>query len=132
MTVNITDADTYIDANVVVCEDWDDSDENRKTRMLNVASRVLTRRYLGYTIPDNAVYDYASFLATVFNDTNKYAQQGALGFAVSGVVSFSFKGTQIDPYKDIPKSVTTLINDEPANATLPEVSGGRSVKWTVL
>jgi hypothetical protein len=132
MAVNITDADAYIDASVIVCEDWDDSDESRKTRLLNKASNVLANKYVGYTIPDSAAYEYASFLATVFNDTNKYAQQGALGFAVSGVVSFSFKGTQVKPFNDIPKAVVQLINDDESNADLPSLSSGRGVKWTVL
>lgn len=91
MTLNITDADSYINQHVIDIEDWTDADEAKKQRIINVANTTLTRRFPGVTIPDGAVYEFSATLATVFNDTNRLAQQGVASFSVSGVASFTFK-----------------------------------------
>jgi hypothetical protein len=131
MALNITDADTYISLNVIHIEDWTDSDSQRKQRLINVASRTLTTKFSDYVIPDEAVYEFAAKLATIFNDTNVQAQSGVQGFSLSGVASFTFKGdipTDLD--RMIPKQVGDLISA--ANPDLPPVKLGRRVGWTVL
>ena len=85
MTLSIEDADAYINAYVIDNEDWVEADESKKQRILNVANRTLSTEYPGYTIPDEAVYDYSSTLAVVFNDTNRLQQQGVASFSVTGV-----------------------------------------------
>lgn len=128
MAVNVTDADAYIGANVIVTEDWEEADEAKKLRILNVAATTLTRRFPSVTIPDNAVYDFAAVLATAFNDTNKYAQQGISSYSVSGVATFGFANTGAKDLADmIPKSTVALINE----VNEVKVSLSRA-KWTVL
>ncbi|WP_276914112.1 hypothetical protein [Aneurinibacillus aneurinilyticus] len=130
MALSITDADAYITLNVLSIEDWTDSDEQRKQRMINVASRTLSTKFSKYTIPDNAVYEFAAYLSRMFNDTNVQAQSGVQGFALSGVASFNFKRDIPTELTDmIPKHVLDMINE--ANPDLPNV-GGRRVSWTVL
>jgi hypothetical protein len=127
MAVNITDADTYIQANVIDIEDWLDADNAKKQRILNVAESVLTRKYPDYTIPDDAVYEYAAALAIAFNDTNRLNNHGIASFSITGVGSFNFKDTQrrdLDAF--IPKRSLEIIGD--AN----DVKLGKRVKWTVL
>lgn len=92
MAVNITEADAYIGLNVIDIEDWNDSDDAKKQRLLNVAERVLTNRFSNYTIPDNAVYEYGAALAIAFNDTNRLNNHGIASFALEGM-SFNFKDT---------------------------------------
>ncbi|KYC67177.1 hypothetical protein [Heyndrickxia coagulans] len=128
MAVNVTDADAYIGANVIVTEDWEEADEAKKLRILNVAATTLTRRFPSATIPDDAVYDFAAVLATAFNDTNKYAQQGISSYSVSGVATFGFANTGAKDLADmIPKSTVALINE----VNEVKVSLSRA-KWTVL
>lgn len=136
MAVNLADANAYIDQYVIDNEDWKDADDAKKQRILNVAARTLSTKYPQYTIPDEAVYEYAAVLAVVFNDTNRLTQQGVTSFAVDGVGSFNFKDTGVrTPGEDIeqyiPKTAIDLINAVPANAELPKI-GYRSVKWLVL
>jgi len=128
MAVNITDANTYIQANVIDIEDWRDADDAKKQRILNVAQNTLQRRFPQYTIPDEAVYEFAAVLAVVFNDTNRLKQHGIDSFTIDGVGSFKFRGGPVDVESQIPKTALALIGD--ANGV--KLSSGRRVMWTVL
>ena len=123
MAVNIFDADSYIETNVIVIDDWTDSDDDKKQRILNVASATLTRVYPNYTIPDNAVYEFVAVLATAYNDTNAQKQNGVKQFSVSGI-SYTF-GEKQSIESLIPSVARNLIGKENG------VSLSR-VKWTVL
>jgi len=130
MSLSVIDADSYINQHVIDIEDWTDADEAKKQRIINVANTTLVRRFPEMTIPDNAVYEFSALLATVFNDTNRLAQQGVASFSLSGVASFTFKNAGAQELsKLITQSVIDLINE--ANPDLPPVSV-RAVKWTVL
>jgi hypothetical protein len=128
LALSIDAANAYISSNVIDIDDWNDADEAKKQRILNVATRTLSRQFPNVTIPDEAVYEFSAVLATVFNDTNKLAQQGVSSYTVSGVASFTF----FDPgakhlYRFIPPTVVDLIND--VNDKKVSLS---NVKWTVL
>lgn len=131
MAVNITEADAYIAQWVIVTEDWLDADEASKTRLLNVASRTLTTRFPKYTIPDAAVYETAAAFATVFNDTNKLAQQGVQAFSLSDVASFTFRYGPKELAELIPETALAIIADDPANEELPKPAK-RRVGWSVM
>ncbi|MGM1023546.1 MAG: hypothetical protein ACQEXV_24170 [Bacillota bacterium] len=111
MAITITEADEYIRFNCIDTEDWIDSDDERKTRLMNVAARTISRKYPKYTIPDPAVYEFANVLSIKFNDTFKNAQNGATGFSVAGI-SFQFQDVNKDVDKMIPQSVLDLIGEE--------------------
>ncbi|NHN31134.1 hypothetical protein [Paenibacillus agricola] len=133
MAVSITDADAYIALNCIVIGDWMDADAASKQRMLNVAGRTLSVKYPKYTIPDTAVYEFSNVLATVFNDTNKLAQEGVTNFALTGTASFSFKddlvrGPGADLAKLIPQSALDLISAENGGIPLSK----RNVGWSVM
>jgi hypothetical protein len=96
MAIEVTSADNYVNAYVIANEDWIECEAEKKQRILNVASQVLVDKYEGYVVPDEAVYEYAATLATVFNDTNKMQQQGVAGFSVTGVGSFTFKENNVN------------------------------------
>lgn len=128
MALNITDADAYILMNVIDIEDWNDSDSEKKQRILNVANHTLTNKYKQYTIPDNAVYEFAAALAIAFNDTNRMNNQGIAGFSITGVGSWNFKDTQrrqLDAF--ITQAVYDLIG-EANGVTLSARRVGRSVR----
>jgi len=128
VAINITDANVYIESNVIDIEDWQGSDDDKKQRILNVANTVLTRKYGDYIIPDEAVYEYAASLAIAYNDTNRLNNQGIAGFSITGVGSFNFKDTlQRDLESFIPKTAIDLIGE-----TNGVKLGGRQAKWTVL
>ncbi|MCR8843084.1 hypothetical protein NQ117_05280 [Paenibacillus sp. SC116] len=132
MAVNITDATVYISANCIDIEDWTESDDAKKQRIVNVASRTLTTQYSKYTIPDSAVYEFANVLAIIFNDQNRLSKHGVTSFSVSGVASFSFDassitGPDVDLSKFIPQSALTIIGAENGVKL-----GKRQAKWTVL
>ncbi len=115
-------AEEYIRFNTLDSEDFIDADDDRKTALLNVSSRELTRKFTAYTIPDEAVYLFANTLASAFNDTNKLSQQGVAGFSIKGI-SFTFKDwAKRDIDVLIPPEVYELVG----------APSGRSVKWTVL
>lgn len=126
MAYNILEADEYIRLNTLDNEDYFDSDDTRKTALLNVSSRTLTNKfgYLledGEVIPSEAVYEFASVLAYIFNDTNKLAQQGQASFSIRGI-STTFKDwSQRDLSEFIPESVYTILG-----------VSKRSPKWTVM
>jgi hypothetical protein len=128
MAVNSFDADSYIEVNVIDIEDWQDCDADKKDRIITVANLTLSRKFTDYTIPDNAVYEFASVLATAFNDTNRLNNQGIASFSITGVSSFNFKDTQrrdIDSF--IPEVVYQLIGE----ANDVKLSR-RRVGWSVL
>ena len=121
-------ATEYITLNTLDNEDFIDGDTTRKTALLNVASRTLSRKFNGLTIPNEAVYLFGAVLASAYNDTNKLQQQGVAGFSIKGI-SFTFKDWAkkgLDAL--VPTEVIDLINE----ANDVEVSSGRSVKWTTL
>lgn len=122
MTWDIEAASQYIRLNTLDNEDFIDADDERKTALLNVASRTLSRKYSGYTIPDEAVYLFSAVLAAAFNDTNKLGQQGIASFSVRGI-AFTFKDWAKKGLDDlIPEEVAELVG----------APSGRQVKWTVL
>ncbi|HDR4869080.1 TPA: hypothetical protein QCR55_005577 [Bacillus cereus] len=127
----IAEATEHIDAYVISNEDWHDADDDKKVRLMNAADRTLKKKFRGNTIPDNAIYEFAAYLAIVYNDTNKMQQHGIASFSVTGVGSFTFKENNVSsavgqPLKDlIPDSVVELI--EEVNDDL-HVSG-RNVGW---
>ncbi|MFC4103604.1 hypothetical protein [Paenibacillus xanthanilyticus] len=133
MALTIEDATAYIALNCIDIEDWADADDAKKQRIVNVAQRTLTTRYASYTIPDNAVYEFANVLATVFNDTNRLQQQGVSGFSLQGAASFTFKtesvtGPAADLTKFIPQTALDLISAANGGVKLSR----RNVGWTVL
>ena len=128
MEWDLITAEAYISLNTLDNEDFIDGDDTRKTALLNVASRTLTRKFSGLTIPKEAVYLFGAALASAYNDTNKLAQQGVAGFSIKGV-SFTFKDWAkkgLDAY--ISEEIIDIINEE--NGV--ELSTGRAVKWTTL
>jgi hypothetical protein len=129
MAVNIIDATTYIESNVIVIDDWTDSDEAKKQRLLNVALSTLTRVYSQYTIPDEAVYEFAAVLSVAFNDTNIQKQNGVKQFSVSGI-SYTFDGGKNSVESLIPSVALDLIGK--ANGISLGSTGAKRVKWTVL
>jgi len=129
MALNVFGADVYIESNVILIEDWTDSDDARKQRLLNVAKSTLSRVYPTYTIPDNAVYEYVAVLATAFNDTNTQKQNGVKQFSVAGI-SYMFDGGKDSLESLIPTASLDLIGKE--NGVSLGGQGVRRVKWTVL
>jgi len=131
--LSIEAATAYIDANVVSNEDWNEADAAKQQRLLNVAERTLSDKYESLTIPSDAVYEFAAFLAIAFNDTNKMQQQGVAGFSVTGVGSFTFKENNVksaigQPLEELlPDSVKRLISKANGNVRL----AGRVVGWLV-
>lgn len=130
--VNVTEANEYISANCIDIEDWTDADEAKKQRIVNVASRTLAVKYSTYTIPDAAVYEFASVLAVVFNDTNRLAQQGIYGFTLNDVGTFTFKQSEVsgpgrDLAKFIPQTAFDIIGAENGVKL-----NKRAPKWTVM
>jgi hypothetical protein len=127
VALDIIAATAYINTNVIDTEDWVDADDDKKQRLLNVADKTLQKRYGNFTIPDNAVYDFAAVLAVAFNDTNKLQQQGVAQFAIKGI-AFTFKNTpvkELDAF--IPQSTLDIIGD--ANGVkLSKRRVGRSVR----
>lgn len=118
MAITLSDANEYISNYFIDSDDWNDSEDEKKQRILNVAERTLIDKYEEYTIPDNAVYEFAATLSIVFNDTNRMQQHGIAGFSVTGVGSFTFKennvktaaGQALDDF--IPKQARKLIGKE--------------------
>jgi hypothetical protein len=130
MAVNIIDADSYIESNVIVIDDWTDSDDDKKQRILNVAQSTLNRVYSQYTIPDEAVYEYAAVLAVAFNDTNVQKQNGVQQFSVAGI-SFTFRTGKESIESLVPSTAIDLIG-KANNVSLFGGQGGKRVKWSVL
>jgi hypothetical protein len=110
VSVSITEADVYIRTQCLDVEDWIDSDDERKTRLLNVSGRTLQKKYPDYVLPDPAVYEFANVLSIRFNDTNKNAQNGVRGFSISGI-SFQFDTPEKELSRMIPQMVLDLIGE---------------------
>lgn len=126
--VNTNEANEYIALNCIDTEDWESTDEAKKQRIVNVAHRTLTTKYSKYTIPNNAVYEYANELAIAFNDTNRLQQQGVASYSVTGVASFTFKDWAKSGVESwIPQSALDIIGAENGVKI-----GARQAKWTVL
>lgn len=134
MAVDIIAADSYIATSVIDIEDWTGSDAERKHRLLNVASKTLLSHFAQYTIPNNAVYEFAATLAILFNDTNRMQSQGITGFSVSGVASFTFKSdgvtsaNSVNLAKMIPESVYGLVGEANGGIKIGRRKIGRSVR----
>lgn len=131
MAVTIADADSYIALNVIITEDWTDSDEAKKTRLLNVAQSTLNRVYSQYTIPDNAVYEFAAILARAFNDTNVQKQNGVKSFGIKGI-SFTFDGGPDALEALIPSTTKHLIGEENGVDLGGTTGKAKRVSWTVI
>ncbi|RJE90679.1 hypothetical protein D3P07_00800 [Paenibacillus sp. 1011MAR3C5] len=129
MAIAVLDADDYIRMQCIDSEDWFDSEEVRKQRLLLTAKQMLLGSYRGFTIPDSAVYEYANELAIAFNDVNRLRQHGIQSYSLTGVAEVTYKeSTKTGLDGLITDKVLRLITD--AN---PEASfSRRALKWTVL
>ncbi|MBP3046012.1 hypothetical protein ACFVIX_02245 [Bacillus subtilis] len=130
MALSLEAANEYINRMTIDNEDWNDYEDEKRTRILNVAEDVLKRKYLDndYVIPDDAVYEFANVLATAYNDTNRLNKHGIASFSITGVGSFTYKETlRADDESLIPKKTYDLIGE--ANGVK---LGGRRAKWTVM
>lgn len=130
MPLTIDDADLYINFHVIDIDDWIDSETAKKQRILNVASRILTYKFKDLIIPNNAVYEFASVLATATNDTNRMQMQGIESFSITDVGSFKFN-REISDYADlIPQSAIDIIGIE--NDVVMPSDFIRTPLWTVV
>src|SRR5690606_8079130 len=111
---------------------WQDTDDQKKQRVLNAAESTLKRKFKKYTVPDEAVYYFCAWLAIAFNDTNRLQFQGIAGFSITGVSSFTFKESNVSksgvPLSSlIPDEVYDLIS-EANGINLSKRRVGRSVR----
>ncbi|MCY8099462.1 hypothetical protein [Bacillus haynesii] len=128
MSLSVEGADEYINRTTIDNEDWNDSDRERKQRVINVADDVLVRKFPDYKIPDDAVYEFANVLAIAYNDTNRLNKHGVASYSITGVASFNFKDTmKVDDESLIPKKTLDLIGEENGVKL-----GGRRIQWTVM
>ncbi|WP_379161364.1 hypothetical protein [Paenibacillus sp. sgz5001063] len=111
MSTSVTAAETYISANVIDIEGWADSDVAKKQRLLNVAERTLIRYYSKYSVPDDAVYEFAAALATVYSDVMVQGQRGIQATSLSGVTSMTFRDGSRELIVLIPQACRDLIGD---------------------
>lgn len=133
--LDVFDADSYMYQFVIDNQDWLEADVDKKTRILNVAERTLKNDFKGYVVPDSAVFEFASTLAVVFNDTNRLQQHGIASFAVTGVASFTFKENAVKSSSGL--SISSFVTQEvfdilnEANPDKPKL-GGKRVKEMTL
>lgn len=130
--LSIQNADEYISTNVIDIEDWQDTDNDKKQRILNAAERTLKFKFKQYEIPETAIYYFSAWLAIAFNDTNRLQHQGVAGFSITGVSSFTFKTNNVStkgtPLQSlIPDEVLDLIGEE-NGIDLSKRKIGRSVR----
>lgn len=131
MAYSTVNADVYIAQNVIIIEDWMDCDEAKKTRLLNVANSTLGRTFPKYTIPEQAVYEFAAVLARAYNETNAQRQDGVKNFMVAGM-SLTFTDGVETIESLIPAASIDLIG-KANNVDLGGVNGkAKRIKWTVL
>lgn len=130
MPLTIAEADDYINLHVIDQEDWADADDNKKQRILNVASRILTYKFKELLIPNNAVYEFASVLASATNDTNRMQMQGIESFSITDVGSFKFNRSISDYAELIPQSALDIIGIE--NGIDPINTNIKTTMWTVV
>lgn len=128
MDWNLAEVNEYILLNTLDNEDYIDAEAERQIALLNVANNTLSRKYNAYTIPNEAVYLFASVLGAAFNDTNKLARQGVASFSVKGI-AFSFKKQETKDLSSLIPSESVALIGEANGVTL---STGRTVKWTVI
>ncbi|WP_406595197.1 hypothetical protein [Bacillus velezensis] len=128
MALSVESANEYINRMTIDNEDWNDYDDAKRQRVLNVAEDVLTRKFRKYVIPDDAVYEFTNVLATAYNDTNRLNKHGIASYSITGVGSFTYKETlRADDESLIPKKTIDLI-EEANDVKL----SGRTVKATVM
>lgn len=132
MTLSIENANNYISLNVIDIEDWEETEDDKKQRILNAAERTLERKFKDYKIPEEAVYYFCAWLAVAFNDTNRLQKHGIAGFSITGVASFTFKESIVSSkgvslFSMIPDEVLDLISEE-NDVDLSGVRIGRSVR----
>ncbi|MEB3692713.1 hypothetical protein VDJ78_00185 [Bacillus amyloliquefaciens] len=128
MALSVEAANEYINRMTIDNEDWNDYDNAKQQRVLNVAEDVLARKFRKYVIPDDAVYEFTNVLATAYNDTNRLNKHGIASYSITGVGSFTYKETlRADDESLIPKKTIDLI--EEANGVK---LSGRTVKATVM
>lgn len=87
--MDLTQANTYFEENVLHNDPWTNADDPTKTRALNNASKVLYRLYkqydeTKYPIPAEAIYEQALWLLRV-DDTIQKAEQGVKSVMVDGM-----------------------------------------------
>lgn len=132
MTLSLDKAENYIEQNVIDIEDWQETEDDKKQRILNAAERTLKRKFKQYEVPDSAVYYFCAWLAVAFNDTNRLQKHGIAGFSITGVASFTFKESNVSSkgvslFSMIPDEVLDLISEE-NDVDLSGVRIGRSVR----
>ncbi|MEL7734259.1 hypothetical protein AABB40_16320 [Bacillus velezensis] len=128
MALSVEAANEYINRMTIDNEDWNDYDDAKQQRVLNVAEDVLARKFRKYVIPDDAVYEFTNVLATAYNDTNRLNKHGIASYSITGVGSFTYKETlRADDESLIPKKTIDLI--EEANGVK---LSGRTIKATVM
>jgi hypothetical protein len=129
MAFSISNADSYIEQNVIDIEDWQDADPAKKQRILNVASQTFLTKFPKYVVPEDAVYEFAAVLASAYNDTNRLNNQGVASFSITGVASFNFKDTQSrELVAFIPQRSLDLIGQANGGIKLGTRRVGRSVR----
>ncbi|MEK5308315.1 hypothetical protein [Bacillus sp. FSL M8-0326] len=128
MAATVEGANDYINTFLVDTEDWIDTDDAKKERLLNRASSTLTRVFSKYIIPDKAVYEFVNVLAIAYNDTNRLNKHGISSFSITGVGSFNYKDTlRVEDEDLIPKESISAIEEE------NDVKfGGKRIRRTVL
>ncbi len=105
MALSVEAANEYINRMTIDNEDWNDYDDAKQQRVLNVAEDVLARKFRKYVIPDDAVYEFTNVLATAYNDTNRLNKHGIASYSITGVGSFTYKETlRADDESLIPKT----------------------------
>ncbi|WP_438361977.1 hypothetical protein [Niallia circulans] len=128
LAATVEGANDYINTFLVDTEDWIDTDDAKKERLLNRASSTLTRVFSKYIIPDKAVYEFVNVLAIAYNDTNRLNKHGISSFSITGVGSFNYKDTlRVEDEDLIPKESISAIEEE------NDVKfGGKRIRRTVL
>ncbi|MGG0364688.1 hypothetical protein ABEY46_20585, partial [Bacillus velezensis] len=113
MALSVEAANEYINRMTIDNEDWNDYDDAKQQRVLNVAEDVLARKFRKYVIPDDAVYEFTNVLAIAYNDTNRLKKHGIASYSLTGVGSFTYKETlRADDESLIPKKTIDLIEEE--------------------
>ncbi|MCK1985172.1 MULTISPECIES: hypothetical protein [Peribacillus] len=127
MALSIFEADDYVSQNVIDIEDWENADDEKKQRIINVASRTISDRYKDCVIPDEAVYEFVPKLAAVFNDTYKMQQYGVQSLSFKGI-AYAFRNGEADLRSLIPATSIGLISDANGGITVSKIRWGRSVR----
>jgi hypothetical protein len=91
-TVNLTDAKSYFDTEVLHSGAWDEADDATRQKALNNAERILYRHFSkSYDInnsekwmPAEAIYEQALWMLRQ-DDTIQKAELGQAGVSVSGI-----------------------------------------------